>query len=146
MREAGIQGQHLAYKGSSQAMTDLASGQVQAMFSSLPSMKGMVDKGLIRVVAVTAESKSPTYKDYPLIKKTLPGFEYATWYGIYGPADMPKPIVQRLSQSLNKLGADRGLASYFPRGFGRSHTQRDCAVGQGHPGSWHPSELSDNAS
>lgn len=109
MREAGIQGQHLAYKGSSQAMTDLASGQVQAMFSSLPSMKGMVDKGLIRVVGVTAESKSPTYKDYPLIKKTLPGFEYATWYGIYGPADMPKPIVQRLSQSLNKLGADRGL-------------------------------------
>jgi tripartite-type tricarboxylate transporter receptor subunit TctC len=79
------------------------------MFSSLPSMKGMVDKGLIRVVGVTAESKSPTYKDYPLIKKTLPGFEYATWYGIYGPADMPKPIVQRLSQSLNKLGADRGL-------------------------------------
>lgn len=111
MREAGIQGQHLAYKGSSQAMTDLASGQVQAMFSSLPSMKGMVDKGLIRVVGVTAESASPTYKSYPLIKQTLPGFEYTTWYGIYGPAGLPAPAVQRLSQALHKLGADRNFES-----------------------------------
>lgn len=109
MREAGIQGQHLAYKGSSQAMTDLASGQVQAMFSSLPSMKGMVDKGLIRVVGVTAESASPIYKDYPLIKQTLPGFEYTTWYGIYGPAGLPVPAVQRLSQALYKLSADRNF-------------------------------------
>lgn len=109
MREAGIKGQHVAYKGSSQAMTDLASGQVQAMFSSLPSMKGMVDKGLIRVVGVTAESPSPIYKEYPLIKKELPSFEYATWYGIYGPAEMPTSVVKRLSDALHKLGSDKGF-------------------------------------
>lgn len=106
MKEAGIQGQHLAYKGSSQAMTDLASGQVQAMFSSLPSMKGMVDKGLINVVGVTAESKSPNYQNYPLIKEALPGFEYVIWYGIYGPAGLPQNVVSKLSQALQKLGSD----------------------------------------
>lgn len=106
MKEAGIEGQHLAYKGSSQAMTDLASGQVQAMFSSLPSMKGMVDKGLINVVGVTGPSKSSTYQNYPLIKDALPGFEYVTWYGIYGPAGLPENVVTKLNQALQKLGSD----------------------------------------
>lgn len=108
MQQAGIKGRHLAYKGSSQAMTDLASGQVQAMFSSLPSMKGMVDKGLLRVVGVTAHSTSPIYKDYPLIKEAgLPGFEYATWYGLYGPYGLPPQVVGKLSAALGKLGADK---------------------------------------
>lgn len=110
MRQAGIEGRHLAYKGSSQAMTDLASGQVQAMFSSLPSMKGMVDKGLLRVVGVTASSASPTYKDYPLIKQAgLPGFEYATWYGLYGPHGLPPAVVEKLGVSLSKLRADKAF-------------------------------------
>lgn len=110
MRQAGIDGRHLAYKGSSQAMTDLASGQVQAMFSSLPSMKGMVDKGLLRVVGVTSLSSSPTYKDFPLIKQSgLPGFEYATWYGLYGPVGMPPAVAEKLGGALAKLAADKGF-------------------------------------
>ena len=110
MRQAGIEGRHLAYKGSSQAMTDLASGQVQAMFSSLPSMKGMVDKGLLRVVGVTSRSPSPTYKDYPLIKQAgLPGFEYTTWYGLFGPAGVPPAVIDKLGAALGKLGADKAF-------------------------------------
>lgn len=110
MRQAGIEGRHLAYKGSSQAMTDLASGQVQAMFSSLPSMKGMVDKGLLRVVGVTAASPSPTYKDFALIKQAgLPDFEYATWYGIYGPVGLPPAVVDKLSATLAQLAKDKAF-------------------------------------
>ena len=108
MRAAGIEARHIAYKGSSQAMTDLASGQVQAMFSSLPSMKGMVDKGLLRVIGVSAASPSPAYKDIPLIKQAgVPGFEYQTWYGIYGPAGLPAAVTTRLGSALAKLAANK---------------------------------------
>jgi tripartite-type tricarboxylate transporter receptor subunit TctC len=109
-RAADIDVRHVPYKGTSQAMTDLASGQVQAMFSSLPSMKGMVDKGAIRVVGVSSASPSPAYKDIPVIKQAgVPGFEYTTWYGIYGPANLPEPVLARLSAALAKLGADKAF-------------------------------------
>ncbi|RCW72874.1 Bug family tripartite tricarboxylate transporter substrate binding protein [Pseudorhodoferax soli] len=110
MRDAGIDARHLAYKGSSQAMTDLVSGQVQAMFSSQPSMKGMIDKGLLRVIGLTSASSSPAYKGIPLIKEAgVPGFEYMTWYGVYGPAGLPPAVVQRLGGALSKLAADKGF-------------------------------------
>lgn len=110
MRAAGIDARHVPYKGSSQAMTDLASGQVQAMFSSLPSMKGMIDKGALRVVGVTGPSPSPAYKDIPVIQQAgVAGFEYTTWYALYGPAQLPAPIAARLGAALAKLGADRAF-------------------------------------
>lgn len=110
MHQAGIKGQHLAYKGSSQAVTDLVSGQVQAMFSSLPSMKGMVDKGMLRVIGVTGASQSPIYKDYPLIQKAgVPEFEYITWYGIYGPAGMPPTVIEKLNSALKRLASDKAF-------------------------------------
>lgn len=110
MQHAGIKGQHLAYKGSSQAITDLASGQVQAMFSSLPSLKGMVDKGMMRVLGVTSKSPSPTYKDIPLIKQSgLPDFEYTTWYGLFSPAGVPQAVIDKLGVSLKKLAADKAF-------------------------------------
>jgi len=109
-RAAGIEARHVPYKGTSQAMTDLASGEVQAMFSSLPSMKGMIDKGAIRVVGVTGPSPSPAYKDIPLISKAgVPGFEYTTWYALYAPAGTPAPVVARLGKALSALAADKAF-------------------------------------
>lgn len=109
-RAAGIEARHIPYKGTSQAMTDLASGEVQAMFSSLPSMKGMIDKGSIRVVGVTAPSPSPAYKDIPVIKQAgVPGFEYTTWYALYATAGTPAPVVARLGKALARLAADKAF-------------------------------------
>jgi tripartite-type tricarboxylate transporter receptor subunit TctC len=110
-RAAGIDARHVPYKGTSQAMTDLAGGEVQAMFSSLPSMKGLIDKGAIRVIGVTAPSSSPAYKGIPVIKDAgVPNFEYTTWYGLYGPAGLPAAVVDRLGAALNRLAADKALS------------------------------------
>lgn len=110
LRQAGIEGRNVPYKGASQAMTDLASGQVQAIFSSLPSLKGMVDKGLLRVLGVTSKSPSPVYKDFPLIAQAgLPAFEYVTWYGLFGPAGVPPAVIDKLGVALGKLAADKGF-------------------------------------
>ncbi|OJW93137.1 MAG: hypothetical protein BGO66_08495 [Alicycliphilus sp. 69-12] len=109
-RAAGIDARHVPYKGTSQAMTDLASGEVQAMFSSLPSMKGMIDKGTIRVVGVTGPSPSPAYKDIPLIgKEGVPGFEYTTWYALYAPAGTPAAVIARLGKALSGLAVDKAF-------------------------------------
>lgn len=110
-RATGIDARHIPYKGTSQAMTDLASGEVQAMFSSLPSMKGMIDKGAIRVLGVTAASPSPAYQNIPVIAKAgVPDFSYATWYGMFAPAGTPAALIARLEQALARLGADQALA------------------------------------
>ena len=110
MRAADVDVRHVPYKGSSQAMADLASGQVQAMFSSLPSMKGMVDKGAIRVLGVTSASASSAYKGLPVIKQAgVPGFEYTTWYGIYGPVGLAPGVVQRLGGAMAKLASNKSL-------------------------------------
>lgn len=109
-RAAGIDVHHVAYKGSSQAMGDLASGRVQAMFSSLPSIQVMVDEGLLRVIGVSAASPSPAYQGIPLIKAAgVFGFEYQTWYGIYGPAGLPPAVTSRLGDALGKVAGNKGF-------------------------------------
>lgn len=93
---------HVPYKGSSGAVNDLVSGQVTALFSSYPSLQGLVDKGLLRVLAATAPSQSPATKSLPLMSATLPGYEYTTWYAMYAPLATPTALVQRIQQALNQ--------------------------------------------
>ena len=93
---------HVPYKGSAAAVNDLISGEVSAMFSSLPSLQGLADKGLVKVLAATAPSKSNATKSLPLIATALPGFDYTTWYAMYAPLATPKPVVDTINAALNK--------------------------------------------
>lgn len=109
---------HIPYKGSSGAVNDLASGQVSAMFSSLPSLQALADKGLVRVIGATAPSTSPATKSLPLISATLPGFEYTTWYALYAPAATPRPVIDRINAALRKVLGDPALeAKIEPQGL-----------------------------
>jgi tripartite-type tricarboxylate transporter receptor subunit TctC len=102
---------HVPYKGSSGAVNDLVSGQVTALFSSYPSLQGLVDKGLLRVLAATAPSQSPATKSLPLMASTLQGYEYTTWYAMYAPLATPTPLVQRIQQALNQALRQPALVS-----------------------------------
>ena len=102
---------HVPYKGSSGSVNDLVSGQVTALFSSYPSLQGLVDKGLLRVLAATAPSQSPATKSLPLMSATLPGYDYTTWYAMYAPLATPTPLVQRIQQALNQALRQPGLVS-----------------------------------
>ena len=93
---------HVPYKGSAGAVNDLISGEVSAMFSSLPSLQGLADKGLVKVLAATAPSKSNATKSFPLVGTALPGFEYTTWYAMYTPLATPKPVVDAINAALTK--------------------------------------------
>jgi tripartite-type tricarboxylate transporter receptor subunit TctC len=102
---------HVPYKGSSGAVNDLASGQVSAMFSSLPSLQGLADKGLVRVVAATSGSSSAATKSLPLMSATLPGFDYTTWYALYAPQATPAPLVAQINAAVRKALSDPALVA-----------------------------------
>ena len=102
---------HVPYKGSSAATNDLASGRVSAMFSSLPSLQGIVDKGYVRVLAATAPSKSPATRSLPLMSATIPGFEYSSWYAMYVPRQTPSAVVARINALLQQALKDPDLMS-----------------------------------
>jgi tripartite-type tricarboxylate transporter receptor subunit TctC len=108
---------HIPYRGTSGAIADLASGQVSAIFSSLPSLQGVADKGLVRVLGATAPSSSPSTKKLPLISAALPGFEYTTWYAMYAPLATPNPVVERINAALRLALSDPALeAKIEPHG------------------------------
>jgi len=109
---------HVPYKGSSAAVNDLVSGRVSAMFSSLPSLQAVVDKGYVRVLAATAPSKSPATRSLPLMSATLPGFEYTSWYAMYVPAATPAPVIASINAALQKVLKDPALSARIePQGM-----------------------------
>lgn len=109
---------HVPYKGSAGAINDLASGRVQAMFSSLPSLQPLIDKGYVRLIATTAPSTSPATRSLPLMSATLPGFEYSSWYAMYAPRQTPPAVMSRISASLQQVLKDPELkAKIEPHGM-----------------------------
>ena len=99
----GIQMQHVPYKGSAPARTDLIGGQVQLIFDSMPSAMPHVKSGKIRALAVTTAKRSPTVPELPTIAESgVPGFDISTWYGVWAPAGTPKDIVNKVSAEIAK--------------------------------------------
>lgn len=109
---------HVPYKGSSGAVNDLVSGRVTAMFSSLPSLQGVAEKGLVRVIAATAPSTAKSTRALPLMSATLPGFEYTSWYALYAPAATPSAVVNAINGALQRVLKDPALeAAIEPHGL-----------------------------
>lgn len=91
---------HVPYRGTSQVLTDLASGQVQALFSSMPSLKPMIDKGAVKALAMSAPSKGADTAKLPLISQTLPGVSYTTWYALFAKAGTPPEVLAKLNAAV----------------------------------------------
>jgi tripartite-type tricarboxylate transporter receptor subunit TctC len=101
---AGVDLVHIPYKGSSPALTDVASGQVAAMFVNLPPALPLVKAGKLRPLAVTTRTRSPLLPDVPTVQESgLPNYETVAWFGILAPAATPKQIVVRLSTEIAKI-------------------------------------------
>jgi tripartite-type tricarboxylate transporter receptor subunit TctC len=112
-RTAGIEVAHVPYKGAAQAMTDLVAGQVQAIFGTMPSFTGMLEKGAIRALGITAASQSTPLKGLPQISATVPGFGYSSWNAVFAPARTPRPVVDKLFAAMRVASTDKGLQKRF---------------------------------
>jgi tripartite-type tricarboxylate transporter receptor subunit TctC len=99
---------HVPYKGGGPAMTDLMGGQIPMLFSSLAPAVGAVKAGKIRALAVTSLQRAAAFPDVPTMDEVgLKGFDSTAWYGILGPAGLPTEVVQKWTQILLKVGADK---------------------------------------
>ena len=98
---AGIQMQHVPYKGSGQAVIDLVGGQVQVMVSGMSSVMPHIKAGRLRPLAVTGTERSPAVPELPTIAESgFPKFEATAWYGVLAPAGTPPAIVARLHDAI----------------------------------------------
>ena len=101
---------HVPYKGAGPALTDLISGQIQAMLVPMPAVMPYLKGGKLRALATSGASRSPALPGLPTIAEAgVPGYEYTTWFGMFGPGTLPKPLVARLNTAVNKALADAEL-------------------------------------
>ena len=103
---AGVDIQHVPYRGAAPAMTDLLGGQVQAAFSPMPALIEYVKAGKLRALAVTTATRSEALPELPTLADVLPGYDASTWYGFGAPRDTPAEIVKTLNAEINAGLAD----------------------------------------
>ena len=103
---AGIKLVHIPYKGTAPAVTDLISGQVHLMFTSMPTVLAHVQGGRLRLLGTGGAKRSAVIPETPPIAETLPGFDLVTWYAIFAPAHTPDAIIRRLNAEIVKALAD----------------------------------------
>jgi tripartite-type tricarboxylate transporter receptor subunit TctC len=97
----GIRMIHVPHKGAAEALASLLGGQTDLMFASLSSSIPLIKAGKLKAFAVTGAQRSPSIPELPTVEEAakLPGYAASAWFGIVGPAGMPKPVVAFLSKS-----------------------------------------------
>ncbi|MBO9651512.1 MAG: tripartite tricarboxylate transporter substrate binding protein [Variovorax sp.] len=102
-KTAGIRLTHIPYKGASQGATDVIGGQVQLYISTVPTLMGHIKSGKMRPLAVTSLQRVQDLPQVPTVAESgFSGFESITWFGILGPANLPKEVVAKLNADINK--------------------------------------------
>ncbi|HEX4411183.1 MAG TPA: tripartite tricarboxylate transporter substrate binding protein [Xanthobacteraceae bacterium] len=110
---AGVDLVHVPYRGSPPALADLLAGQLQLMFSPLPSSIGYLKSGKLDALAVTTAARSPVLPDVPTIGDFVPSYDASAWYGIGAPTGTPPEIVQKLNSEINAGLADLKLKAHM---------------------------------
>lgn len=101
---ANIKTIHIPYKGTGPALADLLGGQIDMMFASPVPTLPHVKSGKLRAIAMASLQRSPAIPELPTLSESgLPGFEAATYYIVLGPANLPAPIVSRLSSEITRV-------------------------------------------
>jgi tripartite-type tricarboxylate transporter receptor subunit TctC len=100
---------HVPYRSSAAALTDLLGGQVQLVFSPLPSSIDHVRSGRLRALATTGAARSHVLPEVPVVGDFVPGYEATAWYGVCAPANTGAAIVDRLNREINAGFADPTL-------------------------------------
>jgi tripartite-type tricarboxylate transporter receptor subunit TctC len=127
---AGIDMQHVPYRGAGPAYPDLMTGKVDVMFDNLPGAVEFVKSGKLRALAVTSAQRSFVFPDLPTIGETIPGFDVSLYYGIAAPKGTPPGVVAVLNKAVNTALANPKMKTRIaefggtplvltPEGFGR---------------------------
>jgi tripartite-type tricarboxylate transporter receptor subunit TctC len=100
---AGIDINHIPFRGSNEARTALISGQVPMMFDAIPTMREQISGGRVIGLATTGLRRSPLLPELPVVADTLPGYEASIWLGLMAPRGTPGPVVERLHAEIGRI-------------------------------------------
>jgi tripartite-type tricarboxylate transporter receptor subunit TctC len=104
---AGIDLQHVPYRGTAPALTDVIGGQLAAMFSNALTARPQIDSGRVRALAVSGPTRIEALPDIPPLAEAVPGYEAMQWYGLLAPAGTSPAIISRLNaEALKALRSD----------------------------------------
>ena len=100
----GIKASHLPYRGGAQAITDLLRGEVQFMFYHYLPLLPHINEGKLRALAITSAARISALPDVPTMAEAgIADFEVSAWFGVYGPAKMAEPLVQKLHAAISGI-------------------------------------------
>lgn len=88
----------IPYKGGAPAINDLLGGQIPLSFNNGPESVGQIEAGTVRALAVTTAARAPFLPDVPSMGETVPGYDTEVWWGLLGPAGMPRDLVEKISR------------------------------------------------
>lgn len=107
---AGVKMTGVLYPGSGQTAVDLIAGRIQVMFAPAPTVLGLIKDGRVKALATTEAKRSSLAPDLPTIgEDALPGYAAGLWFGILGPAGLPKPVIDKVSEATNAALKDPQL-------------------------------------
>jgi tripartite-type tricarboxylate transporter receptor subunit TctC len=107
MREAGVDTLVITYKGTGPALNDLMSGQIQLLADPILSSLPLAKAGRIKALAITSLKRQPSAPEIPTVEESgLPGFEFVSWYGLWGPKNLPADITAKLQSSVAAILAE----------------------------------------
>src|SRR5882724_330840 len=113
---ARIQTNHVPYRGSAPALTDLIGGRLDFTFDGVSTSLGYIQAGTIKLLGVAAPERSPVLPDEPTIAESgLPGFDTMVWFGLFAPAGTPKPVVDLINRKANAVLTSQAVRDSFAK-------------------------------
>ena len=111
---SGAKMQHVPYKGAAPALTDLISGQIQVVFTSLPSVAQHIRAGTVKGLSVTGSKRSAAFKDIPTIAESgFPGFVINPWFGLFASKGTPASVARQINADIKKVMEDKEVLDRF---------------------------------
>lgn len=110
----GTQLTHVPYKGAAPAMQDLMGGQINMVFTSLPSVAGFLRNGQLRGIAVTSAQRSGTFPQIPTLAESgLKNFDVSPWFGLFAPGATPAAVVRKINADVNEMLRQKEVMEKF---------------------------------
>ena len=104
----------ILYKGTAPAFSDLMGGQISGLFDPLVTSLPLAKGGKVKALALAGPKRTPLAPDIPTMTEAgVPDFEFYTWYGLWGPASMPKAVAERLEKAVNEVGTSAEMNAWL---------------------------------
>lgn len=110
---AGVKMVHVPYKGIANAITALASGEVEMVISSAAALLPMINAKKVRILGVTSEGPTDLFPDLKPVSATVPGYSYYLWWGVFAPSDISPERAQFINTAINKILATPKMKKFL---------------------------------